>query len=50
MFDMYLENRMLIDSEWGEEEYGVRRRRKHRDPYYDYDVDEEREEDEYDTV
>lgn len=43
-----LENRMLIDSEWGEEEYGVRRRRKRLDPYYDEYI-EEREEDEYEA-
>lgn len=37
-----LENRMLIDSEWGESEYGVPLLRK-RDRWEEEDLDDERE-------
>nr|DAF59565.1 MAG TPA: hypothetical protein [Siphoviridae sp. ctmIh35] len=37
-----LENRMVIDSEWGESEYGVPLPRK-RDKWEEEDMDDERE-------
>lgn len=37
-----LENRMLIDSEWGESEYGVPLPRK-RDKWEEEDMEDERE-------